>query len=59
MEIPAIAMSKMGLSHLIIICEGGVGNINELPVYKVCKKVLICLLPPVLVCLGWPEMRRV
>ena len=52
MEIHAIAMSKMGLSHLIIICEGGVGNINELPVYKVCKKVLICLLPPVLVCLG-------
>ena len=50
-ELPAIVMSKTGLSHLVDIWDGCVGNIYELPVYKVCEKVLICL-PPVLVALG-------
>ena len=42
----------MKVSYLLNILVEGVGNINELPVDKVGKKVLIGL-PPVLGCLWW------
>ncbi len=49
-EIICVAVPKMKLSDLLAIWVGGVGNINELPVDKVSKKVFIGL-PPVL-CFG-------
>jgi hypothetical protein len=45
--IPFVAVPKMKVSDLIDIWVGGVGNINELPVGKVGKKVPIGL-PPLL-----------
>jgi hypothetical protein len=61
-EILFVAVPKIGLSNLINIWLGGAGNINELPVGKVGKKVPIGL-PPLLCfvgCLGWhlAEMGR-
>ena len=46
-EIPFVTVPKMKVSDLIDIWVGGVGNINELPVGKVGKKVPIGL-PPLL-----------
>ena len=40
-------MSKMKVSYLLDILVGGVGNIDQLPVGEVGKKILIGL-PPVL-----------
>ena len=34
-EIPGVAVAKMGVSHLLNIWQGGVGDINELPIYMV------------------------
>ncbi len=49
-EIPFITVPKMKVSDLIDIWVGDVGNINELPVGKVGKKVPIGL--PPLICFG-------
>jgi hypothetical protein len=38
-------MPKMGVSHLLNIRQGGVGEIDELPIYKVVEEVLISLPP--------------
>ena len=57
MEILGFAMPKMSYSHLLNIREGGFGDVNKLPVYKVCKKFLIGL-PPVLGCLCWYWQNR-
>ena len=54
-EILFVAVVKIKLSDLLNIWVGCAGNIDELPVKKVSKKVLIGL-PPVLCfggCLGW------
>ncbi len=51
-EIPCVMMAKMRLFHPLDIWEAGVGDVNELLVYKVSKEVLISLLP-VFGCLGW------
>ena len=45
-----VPVTKMKVSYLLDILVGGVGNINELPVDKVGKKVLIGL--PPLHCFG-------
>ncbi len=42
-------MAKMGLSHLLNILEGGLGDVNELLVYKLRRAVLINM-PPVFDC---------
>ena len=46
-EILGVTVPQMGLSGLLAIWVGSVGDINELPVDKVSKKVLIGL-PPLL-----------
>ncbi len=51
-EIPLVAMLKMSPLHLVDILEGGVSNINQLPINKVVEEVPIGL-PPVLGCLCW------
>ena len=51
-EIPFVAVPKMKVSDLVDIWVGGVGNINELPVDKVSKKVPIGL-PPLLCFVGF------
>jgi hypothetical protein len=54
-EILLVAVPKMKVSDLINIWVGGVGNIDQLPVGEVGKKVPIGS-PPVLSfggCLGW------
>ena len=54
-EIPLVAVPKMKVSYLLDILVGCVGNIDQLPVDEVGKKVLIGL-PPLLCsgsCLGW------
>jgi hypothetical protein len=48
-EISCITMAKMGLSHLLNILEGGLGDVNELLVYKLRRAVLINM-PPVFDC---------
>ena len=50
-EIPFVAVPEMKLSDLLDIWVGCVGNINELPVDKVGKQVLVIGLPPLL-CFG-------
>jgi hypothetical protein len=55
-EIPFVAVPEMKLSDLLNIWVGCVGNINELPVDKVGKQVLVIGLPPLLCfggSLGW------
>ena len=51
-EILFVAVPKMKVSYLLDILVGGVGNIDQLPVGEVGKKVPIGL-PPVLGCLWW------
>ena len=59
-EIIFVTVPKMKFSHLVDIWVGGVGNIDELPVPRVGKKVPIGL--PPLLCFGgflgwnWAEM---
>ena len=57
-----VLVTKMKVSYLLDILVAGVSNINELPVDKAGKKVIIGL-PPLLCfgsCLGWhrAEMQR-
>ena len=54
-EILFVVLPKMKVSYLLDILVGGVGNIDQLPVGEVGKKVPIGL-PPLLCsvsCLGW------
>ncbi len=58
-EILFVVVPKMKVSYLLDILVGGVGNIDQLPVGEVGKKVPIGLLPLLYSgsCLGWHRQK--